>query len=280
MTIRRPLVSVIIPTFNSERFLEKCLESVRAQTYRKIEIIVVDKNSTDRTVAVAKKAGAKVYVLGADERCMQMNYGVQKAEGEFVYIVGSDFVLEASIVEEAVFKCEAERLDAVCVHNTSDPSISFWSQVRNLERDCYAGDKLNVAARFLRTEVFRKVGGFNERLVAAEDYDLHNRLLRCGFRIGEIRSKEVHIGEPKSLEEIAKKHYYYGKTVKRFLDVNPERGIRQISPARIAFIRNGRHFAERPLVACGFVLYQIVKYSAAGLGFLSSLIDDSPAVIS
>lgn len=108
-------------------------------------------------------------------------------------------------------------------------------------------------------------------MVAAEDYDLHNRLLAYGFKIGYIKSKEIHIGEPITLLEIAKKHYYYGKTVKKFLDANPERGIKQISPLRPAFLRNWKNFAKHPTLTAGFVIYQILRYVAAGLGFLSSL---------
>jgi glycosyltransferase involved in cell wall biosynthesis len=264
----KPLVSVVVPTFDSERFLEVCLRSVKEQIYPRIEVIVVDKNSKDKTVAIAKDFGVTVYVIEAEERCTQMNYGVKKAKGKFVYIVGSDFVLEPTVVKEAVEKCVVEGFDAVCIHNTSDPGVSFWARVRKLERDCYAGDEWNVAARFFRKDVFEKVGGYNERLVAAEDYDLHNRLLKHGFKIGHIKSKEIHIGEPRSLLEIAKKHYYYGKTLKSFLDVNSERGIRQISPLRPAFLRNWKNFVKHPTLTMGFVVYQIVRYSTAGLGFL------------
>jgi len=192
MKERKPLVSVVVPTFNSEHFLERCLRSIREQTYPNIEIIVVDKGSSDRTVEIAKGFGVRVYVIDAYERCSQMNYGVRRAKGKFVYIVGSDFVLEPTVVEEAVRKCEMEEFDAVCVHNTSDSSVSFWARVRKLERDCYAGDELNVAARFFRKDVFERVGGYDEELVAAEDYDLHNRLLKAGFKIGYVRAKEVH----------------------------------------------------------------------------------------
>jgi glycosyltransferase involved in cell wall biosynthesis len=264
----KPLVSIIVPTLNSEKTLARCLESIKNQTYINVEILVIDKKSNDKTVKIARTFGVRVYVIDADERCTQMNYGVEKAAGEFVYIIGSDFVLESTIVEEAVEKCAVEGFDAVCVHNTSDPSISFWARVRKLERDCYAGDELNVAARFFRKEVFEKVQGYNEQLVAAEDYDLHNRLLRHGFKIGYVRAKEIHIGEPRSLLEIAQKHYYYGRTLKGFLDANPGRGLLQISPLRPALIRNWKNFAKNPVLSMGFVVYQIVRYFAAGLGFL------------
>jgi glycosyltransferase involved in cell wall biosynthesis len=55
-----PLVSVVIPTFNSERFLERCLRSVKAQSYSNIETIVVDNYSTDGTREIAQSQGARV----------------------------------------------------------------------------------------------------------------------------------------------------------------------------------------------------------------------------
>jgi len=266
----KPQVSVIIPTKNSERFLEKCLRSVRAQTYPNVEVIVVDNFSEDRTKLIAERYADSVLLKGP-ERSAQVNFGAVHARGKYVYRVDSDVVVESCVVEEAIEKCEVEGFDAVCVHNTSDPSVGFWARVRKLERDCYADDELNVAARFFRKEVFEKIGGFNENLIAAEDYDLHNRILKHGFKIGHVKSKEIHVGEPRNLLEVARKHYQYGKTVQRFLDMNSEKGIKQISPLRSAFIRNWKNFAKYPSLAFGFVLYQVVRYLAAGLGFLSSL---------
>jgi glycosyltransferase involved in cell wall biosynthesis len=269
----RPLVSIVIPTYNSEKTLAKCLESIKNQNYKNIEIIVVDKNSRDKTVEIAKSYDVKVFVIKAKERCQQVNFGAKKATGKYLYEVGSDFILEPNVIEEAVKKCEKEGYDAIVVHNTSDPTISFWSKVRKLERDCYKDDELNVAARFFRKDVFEAVGGFNESLVAAEDYDLHNRLLEKGFKIGRIQVQEIHIGEPKSLWEIAKKHYYYGKTIGEFIKKNPRKGIKQLSPIRPAFIKHWKEFAKHPILTLGFIVYQIVRYFSAGLGFLVSKIE-------
>ena len=269
---KKPLVSIIIPTLNSGRFLEKCLISVRRQTYSNIEVIVVDNHSTDKTREIAEKY-ADLVLLKGPERSAQVNFGVKHARGKYVYRVDSDFIVEPFVVEEAVKKCEMEGFDAICVHNTSDPNASFWARVRKLERDCYVYDKLNVAARFLRKDVFERIGGFDERLVAAEDYDLHNRLVKYGFKIGYIKAKEIHIGEPESLSEIAKRHYYYGKTLKNFIATNAVVGLKQISPIRPSFIRNWKRFAECPTLTLGFFIYQVVKYFSAGLGFLFSFGD-------
>ena len=60
------LVSVIVPTKNSERTLAKCLDSIRNQTYKSIEIIVVDNNSIDSTKEIAKRFTKKVYNKGPE----------------------------------------------------------------------------------------------------------------------------------------------------------------------------------------------------------------------
>jgi glycosyltransferase involved in cell wall biosynthesis len=269
----KPLVSVLIPTYNSERFLAKCLRTVRAQTYPNVEIIVIDNYSKDRTREIASKY-ANVVLLSGPERSAQLNLGVEYARGEYVYRIDSDFILASTVVEEAVRKCEVEGFDAICIPNTCDPTTTFWGKVRKLEKDCYVGDSLNVAARFIKKKLFEEVGGFDETLIVAEDFDLHNRLLKRGSRIGETQSGEIHIDEPKSLSIIARKYYYYGKTVRRFVKANPKRGPKQIGPIKPAFIRNWRNFFKDPVLTVGFILYQTVKYSTSALGFFSSLADN------
>jgi glycosyltransferase involved in cell wall biosynthesis len=264
----KPLVSVVVPTFNSERFLERCLKSISEQSYSNIEVIVVDNYSEDKTKEIAEKY-ADLVMLKGSERSVQVNFGVKHAHGEYIYRVDSDFVVEPAVVEEAIRRCEVEGFDAVCVHNTSDPSVSFWAKVRKLERDCYADDYLNVAARFFRKEIFEKIGGFDERLIAAEDYDLHNRLLEQGYKITHIKSKEIHIGEPRSLSDIAKKHYYYGKTIGKFIGKNPEKSRKQLSPFRAGYVRHRKDFLRHPSLTIGFVVYQSVRYGASFAGFIA-----------
>jgi glycosyltransferase involved in cell wall biosynthesis len=267
--VKDPLVSVIVPTKNSSSTLVKCLDSIINQTYRNIEIIIVDNYSADSTRDIAMHYTDKVFTLGP-ERSPQVNYGVMKASGKYVYEVGSDFVLDVTLIREAVTVAESHNYAAVLIHNTSDPTISYWAKVRKFERDMYVSDDLNVAVRFVRKDVFLSIGGLDPELVAGEDYDLHNRIIKKKYDIGRINAKEVHIDEYKSIKQVAQKHYYYGKTINLFLKKNKARGIKQISPFRKAYLKHYKEFMSHPYLTIGFIIYQSVRYcfSVAGMAVI------------
>lgn len=269
-----PLVSVVIPCKNSSKTLDRCLESIKNQTYDAIEVIVVDNHSTDSTLEIAKRFTDNIFTAGP-ERSNQVNYGVKMATGKYIYRIDSDFVLEPSIVSEAVYLAELNDYAAVLIHNTSDPSVGFWGRVRKFERDMYGEGTVAVAVRFIRKDVFIAVGGFDPDLVAGEDYDLHNRIIDR-FKIGNIRAKEIHLAEYKSLRQVAAKNYYYGKTVRPFLAKHKSRGLKQFTPFRKVYLKHYKEFIENPTLATGFVLYQTVRYGAGFIGIICSLFSKKP----
>src|SRR4030067_364405 len=118
LEVKPPLVSIIVPTRNSQATIERCLLSIRKQDYANLEIIVVDNYSRDRTRQLAEKYADKIFLKGP-ERGAQVNFGVGEAAGKYVYRVDSDFVLSSSIVTEAVEMREQHGFDAIVVHNTS-----------------------------------------------------------------------------------------------------------------------------------------------------------------
>lgn len=272
----KPMVSVIIPTKNSAKTLPSCLESLRRQTHSPLEIIVVDNYSNDDTRKIAEEYSARALQKG-NERSAQVNYGVNHAKGKYVYRVDSDVVIEPDVVAQAVEVCELYGYHGVIVRIVSDPAISLWSQVRSLERgNLYLYDT-NVAVRFVRRDVFFNLKGFDENLVAFEDYDFHNRFVLAGYRYARISSKERHLGEPKTLAEITRKHYYYGKYLRAFVGKNwknaSSRVMRQLAPARKAHIDNFHLLFEDPKIFVAFFVYQIVRYSASFFGLLASYLN-------
>lgn len=267
-----PKVSVIIPTKNSEEFLDICLKSVKSQTYKDIEMIVVDNNSTDKTKQIARKYTRKVYNIGP-ERAAQTNYGISKAIGEYIYRIDGDFYLDKTIISKAVELCQNRQLDGVAVHNTSDPSVSFWSRVRRFERDMYRGDDLVVGVRFYTKQSWKKINGYSEDIVL-DDYDFHNRFIQ-EFKWGRITPKEHHLGEPRNLWVIFKKNYYYGKDMVRYLRKYPVRGLKQSHPIRGAYFKHWKSFLNDPILTGGFLLMMLVKYTGGMLGFISAIIKKS-----
>lgn len=264
-----PKVSIIIPTYNSGEYLKRCLDSVVNQSYKNIETIVVDKGSTDDTKKIAQRYKNVKFVKSGVERTTQFNHGVSLSKGDYLYYIGSDFVLDKNLVDITVKTVLEKDTDAAVIINISDPTVSFWSKVRDFERRMYIGDDTMEATRFFKKETYLKVGGYDNRLVAYEEHDLHGRIAKAGYKIVRIKGvKELHIGEPKTLLEIAKKHYYYGKTIGEFIKKSPKKAQKQVSPIRGAYVRHWKEFFKHPILSAGFIIYQITRYVNAGIGYL------------
>jgi glycosyltransferase involved in cell wall biosynthesis len=205
----KPLVSVIIACKNTASYFEQCLQSVRSQTYKNIELIVIDNFSTDGTYEIGKKYADKCFQKGP-ERSTQFNFGFGISNGDLIYRI----VLESDLIEKCVSKISAG-YDALALHNRS-VGDSIWAKVRYLERESYRNDNNIVAVRFMKRTVFKDLGMFDESLVAGEDFDLHNRMVSAGYRWTHVDAVENHIGEPKYLYEVWNKFYYYGRTISRY----------------------------------------------------------------
>ena len=190
MKLNMPLVSIIIPTYNSANTLEICLKSIKNQTYPFIEVIIVDKYSTDRTIEISRAFNAKVFLLNAT-RSSARNYGARRALGEYLLFIDSDMELTPHLIEECVKKSLNEDVDAIML-----PEIrvgkGFWANCRALERLLYIGNPLIEAVRFIKKSVFENVSGYDEELEAGEDYDLHARIEEAGYKIGRVESFVKH----------------------------------------------------------------------------------------
>lgn len=221
-----PLVSVVVPTRNSAKTLRRCLESVRGQVYKNIELIVVDNYSSDETCTIAGEFGAVVLRKGP-ERSSQKNWGARNARGEWLYFVDSDFVLERDVVRKCV---EAgDDFDAVSIVNYS-MGKSVWGKSIALKERFLAHDPALQTVHFVRRKVFFEVGGFDESLIVGEDLDLYARLLEHGYRIGGVDAVEWHIGEPETLRDIARRNFYYGKVVGSYFRKRGNYALSQLSP--------------------------------------------------
>src|SRR5687768_16358333 len=100
--MNKPLVSIIIPTYNEDRNIERHLRSIKAQSYPNCEAIVVDDGSIDNTVALAKKYTSKVFPRKHAERSVQRNFGASKAKGQYVVFLDADMELTPHVIKSCL----------------------------------------------------------------------------------------------------------------------------------------------------------------------------------
>lgn len=200
---KKNLVSIIVTTKNEEKNIENCLLSIKSQTYKPIEIIIVDNFSTDRTKEIAVKYTNLVYEKGP-ERSAQRNYGmIEKSSGEYLMYVDADMILSPSLLEGCVMAFQ-NNPEWVALHI---PEVilgkNFWSKVRRFERFFYNGTVID-GARFFRKEFFLKTGGFDLSFSGVEDWDMDKMIKKFG-KIGLLSFRE-NIPEKSSLHSFLTRH--------------------------------------------------------------------------
>ena len=198
----RPLVSVVIPAYNAEGYLAATIESVLAQTYRPLEVLVIDDGSSDGTVALARSFGDPVRVIEQENKgpAGARNTGFAEARGDIIALLDADDLWMP------------ERLTACVDLLQSDPTLGFvTTDAYLIEEDTpterrYYGDyqrypfpergaQLDEIAKrnFVFVSVvfdrrlFDLVGArLDERLWGTEDYDLWTRFLLAGAEAGLV----------------------------------------------------------------------------------------------
>lgn len=264
-----PLVSVIVPTYNSSKFLGACLESVKQQTYKNIELIVVDNNSTDNTKEIARKYTDKVFNRGP-ERSAQRNYGVEQGQGEYVAIIDSDMQLSEKVIEKAVAKIQADNAVGIIIPEESFGE-GFWARCKKLERSFYVGVSWMEAARFFRKEVYVRVGGYDEDMVSGEDWDLSQRIEKISS-IGRINEFIFHNEGKISLWKTMRKKFYYAQKFRKYLSKNQSEGKTE---SQTGILRRYRLFFSQPVklfknpfLGLGMLFMKTCEFGFGGMGYL------------
>lgn len=115
----KDLVSVIIPVHNSEKYLEKCLESVLNGNYKNIEVIAVENGSIDYSPYILEKYNDKIKTITIKKASISLarNAGIEAANGEYITFVDSDDSVLPNYIEELVKKQKETKADlVVCNH--------------------------------------------------------------------------------------------------------------------------------------------------------------------
>jgi len=174
------LFSVIIPAINEAETLGATLTSVRAQT-APCEIIVVDAQSTDETLALARGADARVISSLRRQRATQLNLGAQQARGGTLLFLHADTILPARALDHITAALQDRSIiGGAFTRRYASPSITLRATCRLAAwRNRLIGWHLGDQAMFVRRMTFFQLGGFREA-DRFEDLDFSRRLRAFG----------------------------------------------------------------------------------------------------
>jgi glycosyltransferase involved in cell wall biosynthesis len=200
-TEKQPLISIIIPTYNYGHLISETIDSILAQTYNNLEIIVVDDESTDNTEEVISKYlfAVKYYYIkhqGAKTPAHAMNYGISIAKGEYIAFLGADDKLAPKYIE----KCYNQYIIAnmkninlglvwTGLHyfgNLNKIQLPIITQTR-WRYDFLLNPSGQLGAMLVPKSVYDKVGKFDEKIIGLEDWDMAIRILLAGYKAMSIK---------------------------------------------------------------------------------------------
>jgi glycosyltransferase involved in cell wall biosynthesis len=189
-----PSVSIIIPTYNRQEYVQEAIDSVLAQTYTDYEIIVVDDGSTDGTgEALQARYGSRIRYLWQENQgeSVARNHGIELAQGEYIAFLDSDDLWLPSKLEQQVAYLEASQnvgmlfarawlIDEHGARYGEDPHVTSRRTPRSLTiNDLLMQNSVSGPSTVLiRREALANSGGFDPEIKYGEDWDLWLRVVQ------------------------------------------------------------------------------------------------------
>lgn len=220
--MKNPKVVITIPTFNSEPFIERCLSAIKKQTYKNIDVNIIDGGSQDNTLALIKKAGFKNIFLCKDALLAARYEGVMRSNGEFILLLDSDQILERTSIQRAVELAGEKKVDMIVleehvynphtfldrlfvedrklIHNVSD----FSPMTGVVLPRFYRKTLLKKAMETIPKLVIKKVGGQDHAIIYYEAWQISKKVAMLHNAVSHI--------EPSSYPIMWRKFYRWGKT--------------------------------------------------------------------
>lgn len=266
------LVSVIVPTYNSGNFIHECLKSIEDQSYKNIEIIVVDNFSTDKTIAITRKFTDKYFLIGP-ERSSQRNFGFKKSKGSYICFIDSDMILNKNVISECVELNNSNKGYKSVVIPEKSFGIGFWAKCKAHERSFYENVSWMEAARFFSRELLNEIGLYDENLISGEDWDLSKRSERVS-KLQRVKSYIYHNEGRLSFSDNLKKKYYYGKKISQYVRKNNSNKFKQsnIFLRYMLFFKKPLLLFNYPILSICIIFNKSLEFLFGFLGLLSNFI--------
>lgn len=178
------LVSVIVPVYNGEKYLKSCIDSIRVQSYKNLEIIIINDGSNDKSSEIIKEIATedKRIIYAEQENkgvSSTRNNGIDIAKGEFIIFVDCDDTIEKNYVELLLDKIKKSSLDIVACGYTD---ISIYGIIKL--NDFYKGNSILNKDKFI-SNIFNGVGGtlwgkmFKREIIEVNNIRMNPNIFMC-----------------------------------------------------------------------------------------------------
>lgn len=197
--MKKGFVSIIIPTYNRGGFLKQAIDSALVQTYRDIEIIVIDDGSTDNTSELVSSYGDRIQYIKQNRKGVSAarNLGIKNAIGEFIsFLDDDDLYLPHKIETNIEYFNKYPDVALLCsgfrfideIGNKVMRGDVFSEKSELTLHDIAIFTLVHTSSVIIRSDILQKTSGFREGARISEDYDLWSRILMLGkgYAIPEV----------------------------------------------------------------------------------------------
>ncbi len=266
-----PLVSISISTLNSGKTITKTLESLKKQTYPKIEILIGDGGSNDDTVKIAKKYNA---IICYGKELGRARYVVlHKAKGKYVMTLDSDQYIGKTLIERAVRKMEKGKYDGLIIHEEStvgkegtfiEKLLAYdkWVVVSSHDYNPLFGAE--IPRMYKRKDLLHFK--WPKTVSILDDAILYQSNLSKLKRIGSLEGNGLKHKEVDSFRVFFKKFMRYGRLYSHTLKVSRQTTIAHSLPRRAYFRLS---VMRKPEVFFGGLFLYVLKAVAVSCGIIS-----------
>ena len=184
-----PLVSVIIPLFNAEQYIKQALDSIMVQTYKNVEIIVVDDCSTDNSLDIVSNY-EKVKIIKSEQHrypSYARNLGLRESQGELIAFLDADdfWVVEEKLELQVGILLKKKDVDGVYgkFKNFFETNKTIPPFIKDKYLDEKFGTIINLGTLVIKKSSFDKIGFFSEEIHYGEDLDWFIRAKDAGLKL-------------------------------------------------------------------------------------------------
>ncbi len=192
--MKSPLVSIIISAYNAEKYVGQTIDSVLAQTYDNIEVIVVNDGSKDNTISILNSYSDKINIVNQENKGQDaaLNNGFKHCKGDYIKFMDSDDLINPEMIEIQVNSLSDANEDYVAYGewsrfynddiNTSDfTPLSYWKDMASIDFLTANPDgvMLQCGIMLIPRKIVEKAGLWDERLILFNDTEFFGRILTC-----------------------------------------------------------------------------------------------------